>query len=110
MRSTPGRCSRSVPAKSLKLHREFDATRTPSQSALPSAAAGAGEPRTAFFFIDNADVGQAVRTRLFDALGTSVVDMMSGGVGVVFLLWSDELLLIKPPGGVCGSPPRAHEP
>jgi hypothetical protein len=39
-----------------------------------------------------------------------VVDMMSGGVGVVFLLWSDELLLIKPPGGVCGSPPRAHEP
>src|SRR5687768_9838058 len=58
--------------------REIAAGR-PQGNAIPGqieTASAAGEPRTAFIFLDNADIARTARTRLFESLETSVAEMM----------------------------------
>lgn len=81
--------------------REIDASRKgrPRGSAISAqgeTAPAVSEPRTAFIFLDNADIARTARTPLFDSLKTSVVEMMASGVEVSFFLWTGRLEVIQP--------------
>lgn len=72
--------------------REVDASGTTAQKGLPAPR----EPRTLFIFIDNDDIAESARHRLFESLRVSSTELLEGGAGVFLFLWNGKLQAVKP--------------
>ena len=83
----------------ITFFREVNAA-APPRAAAGSAPATAeplsAEPRTLFIFLDNREVGESIRRRMFNSLRTTVTEAMESGAGVFYFVWTGKLQAVKP--------------
>lgn len=83
----------------ITFFRESSARPAPADTATappPAPAAAAAESRTLFVFLDNDDINEDARHRLFASLRETSAAVMKDGGSVFYFLWTGKLQAVKP--------------